>query len=223
MRINEYSLDGKLVAEHFSVTEEHLEAWYPRIKGIRWNFVLGANSSTSENSNALSNSLDRSILKLIRQQSDLIITTGKTARAEALKASKFAPMLIVTRDESLDIPATATNSAQRIYALGVDSLRNAKNENLHVLGRFSGSVADEVEKLSTRYESIVLEAGRTVTSELMDRNLVTEIDITVTGAKGLLDAKDILKNGIGRFAKDFDIVQILGDGETWFFKGLANQ
>jgi riboflavin biosynthesis pyrimidine reductase len=223
MRINEYSPDGKLVAEHFSVTEENLETWYPRIKGIRWNFVLGADYSTSENSNTVSNSLDRSILKFIRRQSDLIITTGKTARAEALKASSFAPMLIITSDESLDVPAIATNSAQRVYVLGVDSLHNAKNENLHVLGRFSGSVADEVEQLSTRFESIVLEAGRTVTSELMDRNLVTEIDITVTGANGLLDAKDILKNGVGKFAKDFQIVQILGDGETWFFKGLANQ
>ena len=64
---------------------------------------VGNDGSSKE----ISNHLDLQLLLALRSKADVICTTGKTARAEAYKASRFAPLAFITAArESLDsVPA----------------------------------------------------------------------------------------------------------------------
>ncbi len=59
------------------------------------------------NSKGIGNQVDLQLLMALRSKADVICTTGKTARAEAYKASRFAPLAFLTKSkESLkQIPA----------------------------------------------------------------------------------------------------------------------
>ncbi|MFM6971403.1 MAG: hypothetical protein ACKOWH_02290 [Rhodoluna sp.] len=83
-------------------TNEHL--------GWRAAIVLNANGEfigRDGSSKSISNDSDRALLFELRSQSDVIVTTGKTARSEQYQSSKFAPIAFITRNpESLrNIPA----------------------------------------------------------------------------------------------------------------------
>jgi len=58
-------------------------------------------------SSDLSSPFDLRLLKSLRSQADCIVTTGKTARIENYKASKFAPVAFLTRSPNSlnEIPA----------------------------------------------------------------------------------------------------------------------
>ena len=60
-------------------------------------------------SSDLSSPFDLELLKSLRSQADCIVTTGKTARTENYKASKFAPIAFLTRSPNSlnEIPAFA--------------------------------------------------------------------------------------------------------------------
>lgn len=59
------------------------------------------------NSKGIGNHVDLQLLMALRSKADVICTTGKTARAESYKASRFAPLAFLTKSrESLsEIPA----------------------------------------------------------------------------------------------------------------------
>ena len=96
-----------------SVAAGHI--WYPEISGARFNFVIHSVSREYQNSNSITNPIDRYFLKVIRSQSDLIITSGKTAKAEAINSSKFAPIAIITNHpDQLLIPATLEPSSNQV-------------------------------------------------------------------------------------------------------------
>lgn len=81
-------------------------------KQLGWRAAIVLNGSgefvgADGSSKLISNESDLALLLELRSQSDVIVTTGKTARSEQYRSSKFAPIAFITRNsESLrNIPA----------------------------------------------------------------------------------------------------------------------
>jgi len=196
--------------------------WYPRILGIRFNYVIDAIDRTGTNSDAASNELDRYFLRVIRSSSDLIITTGKTARAERLRSSKLAPMAIITsQPDSLNIPAIEEQSSQPVYVCSeVAPKLPFGNSNAKWLEISSASIAEIVLELQKKLNSKnpLLEIGINSLRELASSDLVTEICLTVTHA----DSRELAVEASEGFLKSAGLVaeqlQLLNSGNTWLFR-----
>ena len=177
---------------------ESVSAWYPKILGSRFNFVISLKSSGIQNSNELSNPVDRYILKAIRSQSDLIITTGKTARNENLTASKFAPLLIITKDpNNIDIPATNHSSERPVFIASPESLgRDYANPNLKFIKLHVESFAESAESVLADLESHspVFETGMNAFRDLAIAGLIDEVCLTVTSAASNDEAESRAKD-----------------------------
>jgi riboflavin biosynthesis pyrimidine reductase len=194
MIINEvFPAQTSIVVDLDNTDLESVSAWYPKILGSRFNFVISSKASGNQNSNELSNPVDRYILKAIRSQSDLIITTGKTARAENLTSSKFAPLVIITKEpNTIDIPATNLSSERPVFIASPESLgRDYANPNhkfikLNVTG-FAASAAAVLSELESH--SAVFETGLSSFSNLIDAGLIEELCLTVTSAASIDEAE----------------------------------
>ncbi|MEO0024565.1 MAG: hypothetical protein RL196_1006 [Actinomycetota bacterium] len=78
---------------------------YQPLAGVRLNLaedVHGSVAGVSGTSNDVSNELDRALLVELRKQADVIVTSGATARAENLRASKHAPIFVLTLSGRID-------------------------------------------------------------------------------------------------------------------------
>ena len=196
--------------------------WYPRILGIRFNYVIDAIDRTGTNSDAASNELDRYFLRVIRSSSDLIITTGKTARAERLRSSKLAPMAIITsQPDSLNIPALEEQSSHPVYVCSeVAPKLPFGNSNAKWLAISSASIAEIVIEVLAKLNSMspLLEIGINSLRELASSDLVTEICLTVTHA----DSRELAVEASEGFLKSAGLVaeqlQLLNSGNTWLFR-----
>lgn len=196
--------------------------WYPSIPGIRFNYVIDATGTSAENSDADSNELDRFFLKVIRSSSDLIITTGKTARSEQLRASKLAPMAIITsQPNNLAIPATAQNSEQPIYVCSkVAPEQPFGNKSVRWLETASDDIASIVREVitSTNSSHTLLETGLLTLGALAAEGLENEVCLTVTNA----DSRETATKASEEFLSASDLIaeqiQLLNAGTTWLFR-----
>jgi len=199
---------------------EALHKLYPRVSGFRFNYVISPNNSSVE-SDLISIPLDRIILKFIRSQSDLIITTGLTARSEVLKGSSYAPMLILTKtDASIDVPALTKESQRNVYV--TQKLETSyQNSQAMAIGKVQQPLTDFClffSKLND-FGSVVLESGLTVAAEFAQAGLLAEIDITVTGVQAKLDAEEIAKALLARLKLEtLQQTQLLQFENNWFFR-----
>ncbi len=219
--IIEQVLPSALAQPERSPFEHQLLQWYPRREGIRFNYVISDLESKDQHSDLASNDIDRQILKHIRSVSDLVVTTGATARAEKLKGSKVAPLLIVTSsNEPLGIPAVNTDSEKSVYItqkLDTDYL----NPKAMAVGTLGTSITDFVVSFnkSNNFRSVVLESGLTVASEFVKANLISEICLTVTGSPDQESATSKAAAFIENLeVSPADTIQILRSGSTWFFR-----
>lgn len=86
------------------------------------------------NSKGIGNQVDLQLLMALRSKADVICTTGKTARAETYKASRFAPLAFLTKSrESLsELPAVVEpGSHENIFIeprAGIDAFNWANTE-----------------------------------------------------------------------------------------------
>jgi len=199
---------------------KQLQAWYPVVKGFRLNFVVSANQS-DENSDASSNSLDRIILKFIRSQSDLIVTSGKTARSESLRSSAYAPMLIMTKSDDLfDIPAVTDESTKGVYLTQKLGTLYPNSKAL-AIGIFQESPATFAKAfcLSNSFDSIVLETGLSLAIEFAAANQISEIDLTVTKVHTQEVAMEIANEFLNTIGiKQSSLLQLLRNEDSWFFR-----
>ena len=205
------------------VTSENTQAlqpWYPVVKGFRLNFVFSANQS-DENSDSSSNSLDRIILKFIRSQSDLILTSGKTARNESLRSSTYAPLLIITNsDDQFEIHAVTAQSKQSVYLtqrLGT----LYPNSNALAVGVFQGSPTKFAKSfcLSNSFHSVVLETGLSLTREFAEDNQIHEVDLTVTKVQTREVAIEMANEFLVTIGiEQFSLLQLLRNSDSWFFR-----
>lgn len=198
-------------------SEQDLSAWYPRIQGVRFNHVVSA-TSHQLNSSYLSNEIDRLVLRTIRSNADLIITTGKTVIAENLGASRYAPLLILTRQERIFARATSQPSAQPVFI--TSSFGAYENPSVSPIGQTSGDLATWVSNFLSGFESIVLESGLSVALELQE--ILDEICLTVTGASDLNQAKELAELFLKQFKGGKSMVHLLEVDGTYFFRcGLS--
>lgn len=198
-----------------------LEHWYPKVDGVRFNFVISNGASLTEPSDNLSNTADRALLRFIRSQSDLIITTGKTARAESLSASKYAPMLIITKStEELDFPAATDPTGTNVYItqrLGTVY----PSEKALAIGGFQESVPTFVQSFcrANNFVRPVLESG-TETARLFGiESMIAEADLTLVGFTNQDEAHKAARELLEQisFASP-RVVQVLRFENTWFFR-----
>jgi len=202
--------------------------WYPSIPRIRFNYVINAAGTSAENSDADSNELDRYFLKVIRSSSDLIITTGKTARSEHLRASKHAPMAIITSQPSdMEIPATEQNSDQPVYVCSkVAPEEPFRNRAASWLETSTDDIAGIVREVIARTNSshTLLETGLLTFRALAAEGLVNEVCLTVTNA----DSRETATRATEDFLRTADVaaeqIQLLNAGTTLLFRfGVSQQ
>jgi riboflavin biosynthesis pyrimidine reductase len=82
--------------QELKTLQDHFGGW----DGWLCSYAIDADGGTisdAGSSSGLSSPFDLELLKSLRSQADCIVTTGKTARAENYKASKFAPIAFLTR------------------------------------------------------------------------------------------------------------------------------
>lgn len=199
---------------------ESLEAWYPEVIGLRVNFVLGKKYDTTLLSDQISNDADRLLLKFLRSQSDLIVTTGKTARTENLSASSYANLLIVTNsDDSFAIPATDANKG-----LPVMVTQRLETDYPNVSAGAIGKIQEPITQFviafcrANSYKHPVLESGPTTITEFAKANLIAEMNLTVTGAENRSEAEHEASSFLETVSFEPKLIQILNHEKTWFFR-----
>ena len=204
-----------------TIDSDNLATYYPRVEGIRFNFVLSSSASQSSNSDEASNKIDRELLKYIRSQSDLIITTGKTARSENLRASNYAPMLILTRSsDELNIPALQPNDAKPVYVtqrLGTIY----PNDKAIAIGGIQDSPTDFVESFcrANNLRHAVLESGIETAKLFAASRTIKEVNLTVTNAADEVAAKNLAEDFLKNIQFEGSVLnQILRTEDTWFFR-----
>lgn len=209
----EHKIDWVASGKRYELSSpQELENWYQRITGFRSNFVVSAVSGES-NSALISNANDRIILRIIRSTADLIVTTGKTAVDEDLVASKYAPLLVLTNRDYLDVPATRQNSEKAVFV--TTSEGHYKNSSVVTIGKTKGALASWLLESTMTYESIILECGLTVTKILQE--LISELCLTVTDATDLWAAQAAADKYLAEFDNDWVVKQLIEIEKTWFF------
>lgn len=199
---------------------EHLAVLYPKVEGLRFNFVIANGTNLDASSDNSTNKLDRELLKFIRSQSDLIITTGKTARAENLTASKFAPMLILTTSsDDLNIAAVQVNEGKPVYItqrLGTQH----PSEKAIAIGGVQDQLPEFVDSFcrANNFKHSVLESGMEIAKIFASSGKINEVNLTLTNFKRKLDAEDTAKDFLGKIGFEAKLLQILRSVDTWFFR-----
>ncbi|MFZ4117559.1 MAG: hypothetical protein ACOYKO_03645 [Rhodoluna sp.] len=207
-------------ALHDISTEDVLSELYPKVNGFRLNYVVSP-SVVSADSNLASNTVDKTLLKHIRTQSDLIITTGKTARDETLNSSAFAPMLILTQqEEALQVPAVDNDSkhpvylTQRLGTIYQNSKALAVGISQHNIAQFAESFCR-----ANSFTNVVIETGMTLARKFGETNLIAELNLSVTGITLQHDAQKALEDFLDSLSlRGFQSIQLLNHNDSWFFR-----
>jgi hypothetical protein len=199
---------------------EHLAVLYPKVEGLRFNFVIANGTNLDASSDNSTNKLDRELLKFIRSQSDLIITTGKTARAENLKASKFAPMLILTTSsEDLNIAAVHVNEGKPVYITQRLGTQYPSDKAIAI-----GGVQDELPEFvdsfcrANSFKHSVFESGMETAKIFAASGKINEVNLTLTNFTSKFDAEATAIDFLAKIGFRAELLQILRSEDTWFFR-----
>ncbi len=195
---------------------EDLIPFYPKLRGIRYNHVVSAINS-SQHSDLLTSPLDRLALKAIRSQSELIVTTGLTARTEELKASAFADLLVLTDQPKLELPALDETSSRKV--LVTTEKLSVSNLNAHAVGTIQGSPTSWFTGwVKGKYDSIALESGIRTAMLFAAEGLIAEACLTVTSASTQHQAEAIAKDFLIQLGLVAKQIQSINDASTWLFR-----
>lgn len=122
--------------------------------GLNWIHVVSAHGESIGDevatSDGVTNPEDREFLFAMRAKSDAIFVSAKTAIAENYRASKFAPIFIIDRNNDADAAALAT-------------VATADKNAVLVVGSVDEALGTLAEGKQSR---ILLEAGRTMVADL---------------------------------------------------------
>lgn len=152
---------------------DSLDALHSRL-GWRATLVIDASFQSREDfyrpstSKQISNAADLDLLKRLRSLTDVIVTTGETARAEQYRASKYAPIVVLTRNQQSVLELPLFDSEQNI-TLKIDD----------------SSFAQELtQALKSRgFHSFLFEGGLTILDRLLAEGLNLELVLSVTGSE----------------------------------------
>ena len=201
---------------------EQVEIWYPRILGARFNYVIAVNEDEGSNSDIKSNSIDRYFLRAIRSVSDLIITTGRTARSEHLRSSRFAPMAILTNSpDEIDVPATSIQSKFPLVICSTKTLTSKySNQNVEFLSLDSEKTTKAVTDIVKHFgsKSPVFETGISTATELVAGNLIDEVCLSVTGSVSKDNAKVLAQELLHKIGCRAELIQLLESNQIFLFR-----
>jgi hypothetical protein len=198
-------------------TIDEAKSFYPRFDGFRFNYVISANK-TAINSDQISSNIDRFILRTIRSQADLIVSTGLTARTENLKASSYAPLLLLTQREALDCDATRVASEQMVYVTCDED--TFSNPNALAVGKTSEPLTVWLEEFACKHsaKSVVIECGLSLTRTLLTSPLAKEFCLSVTEANNMTLAKETAERFLNELGVKATVIQLLESEDTYLFR-----
>jgi riboflavin biosynthesis pyrimidine reductase len=214
---------------------------YGICNGWRLNFAVdaGGHFAGETNSSAdVSTELDRLLLGKLRSLSDLIVTSGKTARLEKYRSSKHAPIAIFTTSGDLDdVPAiqgtqyftplvlTPNNRVEAVEQLLSDvDVRVIAFEASGTEDSWPIAIAQAVQGLG--YQSPILESGPVTNRNFVSAGVIDEICLSVTHRKTAgVSARNLstsFLNAVFGSTGDFKLAQLFTDGRTTFSRWVRN-
>jgi len=132
----------------------------------------GNHVGTDGNSKSISNELDLQLLLALRSKCSVIVTTGATARAEAYRSSRFAPIAFLTKNRSslIDVPAVKSpGTHQNIF---LDSYQTALD---------FGKIGSDLQDLG--HKSLLFEGGPSVLEQLLSSGVSVQLVLSVVGSE----------------------------------------
>ena len=208
---------------------------YGICNGWRVNFAVdaaGRSFGDTGKSEDIATDLDRILLGKLRSLSDVIVTSGLTARVEKYRSSKHAPIAIFTATGELDnVPAiqgtqyftplvlTPQSRADEVEKLLSDvDVRVIPFEHSQTEGSWPIAVSGTLHREG--FQSPILESGLSTLREFLESNVVDEICLSITNAQGTgLSARDlslIHLNDLFGETHGFELRQLFSDGKATF-------
>lgn len=208
---------------------------YGICNGWRVNFAVdaaGRSFGDTGKSEDISTDLDRLLLGKLRSLSDVIVTSGLTARVEKYRSSKHAPIAIFTTSGDLDVVPAIQGTQYFTPLVLAPQSRADKVENLlsdvdvrvipfeHSQGEGGWPMAVSETLHREGFQSPILESGLSTLREFLENNVVDEICLSITNAQGTgLSARDLspihLNALFGGF-HGFELRQLFSDGKATF-------
>lgn len=214
---------------------------YGICNGWRVNFAIDSRGNSfgeTGSSDDVSTDLDRQLLGKLRSLSDVIVTSGRTARTEKYRSSKHAPIAIFTSTGELDsVPAIQGTQYFTPLVITPQSRLSEVEASLsdvdvkilpyRVPGE-SSSWPRAIDDLIRHegYQSPILESGQETLREFVASGVVSEICLTISssGTTGL-SARDLtvfnLQKVFGQ-ADHFTLISLFTDGRTTFSRWALN-
>lgn len=160
-----------VAGQEFNQFVENIPAWSGWLATLVSNedgLIVGQDGS----SKGIGNQVDLQLLMALRSKADVICTTGRTARVESYKASRFAPLAFLTKSrESLsEIPAVIEPGSHANIFIeprsGIDPF-NWANKELNNMG----------------FTSILFEGGPSSLEDLWLVNLPIQLVFSIADCK----------------------------------------
>jgi hypothetical protein len=174
------------------LTADALLAKYQPLVGVRLNIAVDADGSVAKESGSsddVSNSLDRRLLAHLRSMSDVIVTSGATARAENLKSSQHAPIVVLSPSGSTDGLQNLLEGKWPLTIVLQPAAYDRTQEWLSHVGAVANvmSLAELSPEAVLRhlrargYERILLEFGPKLSSLWSSSGVIDEVCLSTTG------------------------------------------
>ena len=159
--------------QEFNFFTEKIPSW----QGWLASLVIDSSGNTAGNdgtSKTVGNQTDLQLLIALRSRASLIVTTGKTARIEKYKASRFAPIAFITRDESslATIPAIAKpGKFKNIFLSSSKPLKEAFKD-------FDSEISN------SGFNNVLFEGGLESVASLSQSTLPLTLVLSIANAQG---------------------------------------
>lgn len=210
-----------LALSHNAIDIASLAESYGPIKGIRSNHVINASGEfwgSDGSSRSISTSQDRELLLALRSAADLIVVDAATARLEQYRAPKSRASLAIfsISGDFTKIPAVQSSDVPIYLFAGSPLAKYSANPNAQVIGIKTDPFDDFLEwAMSLKYQSILLEAGPTLSAKAFEAGIVQQSALTRTGF--LPDFEPMsLKNPFDESARLISLAQGVGASfELW--------
>lgn len=189
-------------------------------------------------SDDVSTELDRLLLGKLRSLSDVIVTSGRTARAEKYRSSRYAPIAIFTSSGDLDsvpaiqgkqyfTPLVLTPMARSAFveaSLSDVDVRILPYEQPSNVGDWPISIASIIQREG--YQSPILESGQSTLCTFLEHQIIDEICVSITRPNSArVSARDLSASSLSRVFGNMDgfaLKQLFTDGRTTFSRWVRS-
>lgn len=166
----------------------------------------GEHTGSDGSSKTISNNFDLQLLLSLRSKTDVIVTTGETARKENYKSSRHAPIAFLTRN-----PASLS---------GIPAVTNAGFFENYFLSEHEEAVFDHIEKSLSDlgFQAFLFEGGRRSLAQLLNsvKDVRFVLSITPNGVQNparpeTINPLQILKTSFGNSINSYSNLSLEDD------------